>query len=110
MEVCHNPLKPDCESNDIVVYIQVGSERFPICRQCWSELAESSVEWGEDGLKVAEEKAPFIQDDQANVSPENGNKKAVYVKKEREQHNGTQNEPDAGERFLEELSKSMKSA
>lgn len=50
MEVCHNPLKTNCESNNIAVYIQVGTEKLPICRTCWIELAESDIEWNEDGL------------------------------------------------------------
>jgi hypothetical protein len=52
MEVCHNPLKTNCESNDIAVYIQVGAEKLPICRTCWIELAESDIEWDEDGLSA----------------------------------------------------------
>jgi len=82
VEVCHNPLKVDCESNDIVVYIQVGSEKLPICRSCWRELAESDLEWGEEGLKDAQEKSSQLQSKELGMS-------------------------GAGERFLEGLSKNI---
>jgi len=55
MEQCKNPLKPKCPNDDIVAYIQIGQERLPLCHQCWIDMAESSVEWGEDGLKTEED-------------------------------------------------------
>ena len=108
MEVCHNPLKSECESSDIVVYIQVGTERLPICRQCWGELAESDFEWGEEGLKITEEKASLSQAGQFGVTLENENKATVLAKAQRSRSEA-QNEPDAGEKFLEELSKTISS-
>lgn len=50
-EKCRNPLKPECEGRDIAVYIQAGSERLPICRECWMALAEEDVEWDERGMR-----------------------------------------------------------
>jgi hypothetical protein len=50
-EKCRNPLKPECESRDIAVYVQAGSERLPICRRCWELLAEEDVEWDENGIR-----------------------------------------------------------
>jgi len=50
-EQCCNPIKPDCNNRDIVVYIQIASERLPVCRQCWENLAETNIEWGQEGLK-----------------------------------------------------------
>jgi hypothetical protein len=38
-ECCRNFLKPDCSCIDIVLYIQLGSERLSICKNCWCELA-----------------------------------------------------------------------
>jgi len=108
LEVCHNPLKSDCQSSDIVVYIQVGSERFPICRQCWSDLAESDVEWGEEGLKDNEKKADLTLADQDDVNLADEKKTASPVKRQIGQAE-EQNEHNAGEMFLEELSKTMSS-
>jgi hypothetical protein len=45
-EQCRNFLKPECGCTDIVLYIQLGSERFPICKNCRSELAELE-DWNE---------------------------------------------------------------
>ena len=101
LEVCHNPLKSECESSDIDVYIQVGVERLPICRQCWGELAESDVEWGEEGLKGCEEKA---NQDSVDLETE---KKTAKSDKTQKSQGEAQNEPDAGEKFLEELSRAI---
>jgi len=51
---CCNPLKKQCENNDIVLYMQLGSERLPICKQCWHEMADLTIEWGDKGLKSRE--------------------------------------------------------
>ena len=109
VELCHNPLKSDCESSDIVVYIQVGADRLPICRQCWSELAVSDVEWGEEGLKVAEEITTFSQADQVGVNLED-EKKITASANTLSGQSEDKDECDAGRKFLEELAKTMKSA
>ena len=90
------------------MYIQVGSERFPICRQCWNELAESDVEWGEDGLKDNEKKANLTLADQDDVNLADKKKTTSPVKRQIGQAEA-QNEHNAGEMFLEELSKTMSS-
>jgi hypothetical protein len=53
-EQCCNPLKK-CNNKDIWVYIQAGSEKVSICQQCWQEISESNLEWGEEGLKSEKE-------------------------------------------------------
>ena len=45
METCKNPWNKECRSGDIEVYILVGGERHPICRQCWTRLADKDSEW-----------------------------------------------------------------
>lgn len=107
VEICHNPLKSDCESSDIVVYIQVGTERFPICRQCWSEFASSDVEWGEDGLRDSEEKGELSQSTltEANLQDE---KNTITPSDDLTSGSEAQDEVDAGRKFLEELARTMK--
>jgi hypothetical protein len=46
-EQCQNFLKPECGCTDIVLYIQLGSDRLPICKNCWPELAELTEDWSE---------------------------------------------------------------
>ncbi|MDR0374094.1 MAG: hypothetical protein LBI79_11235 [Nitrososphaerota archaeon] len=53
-EQCKNPLNPKCQNEDIILYLQIGQERLAICRQCWTEIAESEAEWDETGLKTKE--------------------------------------------------------
>lgn len=45
MEQCKNPWEKECRDEDIELYILFKGERLPICRQCWSKLAEKDVEW-----------------------------------------------------------------
>jgi len=45
MERCKNPLRKECRESDIAVYILFKGERLPICRQCWSRMADDDVEW-----------------------------------------------------------------
>jgi len=45
MEHCQNPLNHNCKSENIKLYIFFKGEKLPICRQCWSNLAEREVEW-----------------------------------------------------------------
>ena len=53
-EVCLNPWKSKpCFSSDIAVYIVFKTERIPICRRCWLEIAASDIEW--DGRQKNEE-------------------------------------------------------
>lgn len=68
----------------------------------------SDVEWGEDGLKVTEERATPSQAGQVGVNPE-GEKKTTTPANKRSGQNEAQNECDAGRKFLEELAKTMKS-
>ena len=45
MEKCRNPWHKECQGNEIEVYIQVRGEKIPICRHCWSVIAEQDLEW-----------------------------------------------------------------
>lgn len=45
MERCQNPWNKECGSNDIEVYIMIKGEKRPICRQCWSKIADKDLEW-----------------------------------------------------------------
>jgi len=51
-EVCRNPLKPDCGRTDIQLYIQIGSDKLPICSGCWADIANGNIEWNEKGFRV----------------------------------------------------------
>ena len=43
---CLNPWNGSlCLNTDIEVYILYKDERLPICRRCWKEIGESSLEW-----------------------------------------------------------------
>jgi hypothetical protein len=44
MEHCRNPWNKNCKSDDIVVYILVNGEKLPICRRCWSKIADKDWE------------------------------------------------------------------
>ncbi|MDR2719829.1 MAG: hypothetical protein LBC03_03380 [Nitrososphaerota archaeon] len=56
-EQCKNPLNPKCQNKDICMYLQIGQDRYAICHQCWADIAESDVEWDEEGLKTKKENA-----------------------------------------------------
>jgi hypothetical protein len=45
LERCKNPWKHNCKSENIKLYILFKGEKLPICRQCWSTLADKDVEW-----------------------------------------------------------------
>jgi hypothetical protein len=45
MEHCENPWKDTCNSENIKLYIMFNGEKRPICRQCWTNLADKEVEW-----------------------------------------------------------------
>jgi hypothetical protein len=47
MERCKNPWKNSCKSGNIKLYIQFKGEKLPICKQCWSRIAEKELEWGD---------------------------------------------------------------
>jgi hypothetical protein len=47
MEHCKNPWKSSCKSGNIKLYIQFKGEKLPICKQCWSRMAEKELEWGD---------------------------------------------------------------
>jgi hypothetical protein len=42
---CKNPWNGKCSSTNIEVYIQYKDRILPICRHCWSEIAEKDIEW-----------------------------------------------------------------
>ena len=46
-EHCRNPWNGKCKNTDIEVFILYKGNRLPICRRCWSKIAESNLEWGE---------------------------------------------------------------
>ncbi len=47
VEHCRNPWNGKCRNTDIEVFILYKGDRLPICRRCWSKIADSSLEWGE---------------------------------------------------------------
>ncbi len=50
IEKCQNPFrKRKCGRTDIELYIWYKGEKLPICRKCWKKIADSDLEWGEDG-------------------------------------------------------------
>ncbi|MFA5363882.1 MAG: hypothetical protein WC325_01720 [Candidatus Bathyarchaeia archaeon] len=44
-EHCNNPWNIRCTNSDIEVYIYYKNKRVPICKRCWSNLAENDIEW-----------------------------------------------------------------
>jgi hypothetical protein len=46
-ENCANPWNGECKSTDIVLYILYRGDNVPICRDCWNEIADTGVEWGD---------------------------------------------------------------
>jgi len=47
MEHCKNPWKNDCKSGNIKLYIQFKGEKLPICKRCWSRIADEELNWGD---------------------------------------------------------------
>ncbi|MGB9958899.1 MAG: hypothetical protein ACPLKQ_00030 [Candidatus Bathyarchaeales archaeon] len=45
MERCKNPWNRECQNEDIEVYIFFRGDKLPICRSCWSKIAEKDLEW-----------------------------------------------------------------
>ncbi|MDH5622923.1 MAG: hypothetical protein OEY39_00435 [Candidatus Bathyarchaeota archaeon] len=45
IEKCRNPWNGECRSTDIEVYIYFRGRRLPICRDCWTDIAEKDFEW-----------------------------------------------------------------
>jgi len=45
MESCKNPWNGKCKNKDIQVYILYKGQQRPICRECWSKIAETDKEW-----------------------------------------------------------------
>jgi hypothetical protein len=45
MERCRNPWNKECKNDDIEVYIVFKGDKLPICRRCWSKIAEKDLEW-----------------------------------------------------------------
>jgi len=45
VENCKNPWNGECKNTDIEVYIYYKDKRLPICRDCWSTIAEDDIEW-----------------------------------------------------------------
>jgi hypothetical protein len=45
LEQCQNPWNGSCNSENINLYIMVKGEKLPICRQCWTSIADKDVEW-----------------------------------------------------------------
>jgi hypothetical protein len=45
LEHCKNPWKETCKNGNITLYILFKGEKLPICRQCWSTIAEEEIDW-----------------------------------------------------------------
>jgi len=50
VERCRNPWNGKCQGTDIELYLVYKGRQFPICRRCWSMLAEKNVEWGGEAI------------------------------------------------------------
>lgn len=48
VERCANPWNGVCRSTDVKLYIYYRGEQLPICRSCWTEIADKDFEWGGD--------------------------------------------------------------
>ena len=49
VEKCCNPfLKKKCNSTEVILYIT--ADHLPICKSCWSEIADKDYVWDEYGL------------------------------------------------------------
>jgi hypothetical protein len=46
VERCRNPWNGTCKSTNIQLYIIYKGAQLPICRRCWSKIAERRIEWG----------------------------------------------------------------
>jgi hypothetical protein len=46
IEHCRNPWNGKCRNMDVEVFIVYKGDRLPICRRCWSKIAETDIEWG----------------------------------------------------------------
>ena len=44
-EKCKNPWKEECKKTDIEVYIFYKNKRVPICKKCWTKIAEKEINW-----------------------------------------------------------------
>jgi len=53
-EKCRSPLNPKCGRTDVVAYIMFRGAKLPVCSKCWAEIAESDIEWGEEGSSKRE--------------------------------------------------------
>ncbi len=42
---CRNPWNGECKNTDIEVTIYYKKELLPICRSCWSKIAEKDLSW-----------------------------------------------------------------
>jgi len=47
-EKCASPLRLNCGSTDIALYIYFGGRKLPICWKCWRETASSGLQWSPD--------------------------------------------------------------
>ncbi|HKZ87600.1 MAG TPA: hypothetical protein VJ066_00405 [Candidatus Bathyarchaeia archaeon] len=45
MEQCKNPWKNQCQSENIKLYIMFKGEKIPICKQCWTNIADIDADW-----------------------------------------------------------------
>jgi hypothetical protein len=45
MEHCKNPWKSSCKSGNIQLYIEFKGEKLPICKRCWSHIADKELNW-----------------------------------------------------------------
>jgi hypothetical protein len=44
-ESCKNPWNGKCDNTSIELYIRYKEKVLPICRRCWTQIAEKDVEW-----------------------------------------------------------------
>jgi hypothetical protein len=51
-ERCRNPWNGECKSTDIHLYIMFKGRQLPICRRCWSKIADKRLEWSGEAERV----------------------------------------------------------
>jgi hypothetical protein len=51
-ERCRNPWNSKCKNTDIQLYVMYKGAQLPICRRCWSLLAEKNIEWGGEAISL----------------------------------------------------------
>ena len=44
-ETCRNPWNGKCSNSKIELYIFYKDKVLPICKHCWTQIADKEIEW-----------------------------------------------------------------